>query len=82
MPWCGYAAAELEPVYLRMRELILGSAKIAMDETTVPVLDPGRGRTKKGYFWAIARDERPWIGNHSPAVAYTLRARSRRRFMG
>ena len=69
--WCGYAAAEVEPVYLRMRELILGSAKIAMDETTVPVLDPGRGRTKKGYFWAIARDERPWSGNDPPAVAYT-----------
>jgi hypothetical protein len=26
------------------------------------VLDPGRGRTKKGYFWAIARDDRPWGG--------------------
>jgi transposase len=41
--WVGYAAAELAPVYLRMRELILGSAMIAMDETTAPVLDPGRG---------------------------------------
>jgi transposase len=69
--WVGYAAAELTPVYLRMRELILGSAKIAMDETTAPVLDPGRGRTKKGYFWAIARDDRPWSGNDPPAVAYT-----------
>jgi len=46
--WVGYAAAELKPVYLRMRELILGSAKIAVDETTAPVLDPGRGQTKKG----------------------------------
>jgi transposase len=69
--WVGYAAAELTPVYLRMRELILGSAKIAMDETTAPVLDPGRGQTKKGYFWAIARDDRPWSGNDPPAVAYT-----------
>jgi transposase len=69
--WVGYAAAELAPVYLRMRELILGSGKIAVDETTAPVLDPGRGRTKKGYFWAIARDDRPWSGNDPPAVAYT-----------
>jgi transposase len=69
--WVGYAAAELAPVYLRMRELILGSAKIAMDETTAPVLDPGRGQTKKGYFWAIARDDRSWSGNDPPAVAYT-----------
>ena len=69
--WVGYAAAELEPLYLRLRELILGSAKIAVDETVAPVLDPGRGRTKKGYFWAIARDDRPWGGTDPPAVAYT-----------
>jgi hypothetical protein len=30
------------------------------DETTAPVLDPGRGRTKKGQLWAYARDQRPW----------------------
>lgn len=69
--WVGYAAAELKPLYLRLRELILGSAKIAVDETVAPVLDPGRGRTKKGYFWAIARDDRPWGGIDPPAVAYT-----------
>jgi transposase len=69
--WVGYAAAELKPLYLRLRELMLGSAKIAIDETVVPVLDPGRGRTKKGYFWAIARDDRPWAGPDPPAVAYS-----------
>jgi transposase len=69
--WVGYAAAELMPLYLRLRELILGSGKIAIDETVVPVLDPGRGRTKKGYFWAIARDDRPWSGSDPPAVAYS-----------
>ena len=69
--WVGYAAAELKPLYLRLRELILGSAKIAVDETVAPVLDPGRGRTKKGYFWAIARDDRSWGGTDPPAVAYT-----------
>ena len=51
--------------------LILGSLKIAVDETVAPVLDPGRGRTKKGYFWAIARDDRPWGGTDPPAIAYT-----------
>jgi hypothetical protein len=69
--WVGYAAAELMPLYLRLRELILASGKIAVDETVVPVLDPGRGRTKKGYFWAIARDDRPWGGTDPPAVAFT-----------
>src|SRR5713101_748715 len=69
--WVGYAAAKIKPLYLRLRELILGSVKIAVDETVAPVLDPGRGRTKKGYFWAIARDDRPWGGTDPPAVAYT-----------
>jgi transposase len=69
--WVGYAAAELKPVWLRLRELILSSAKIAVDETVAPVLDPGRGRTKQGYFWAIARDDRPWGGTDPPAIAYS-----------
>ena len=64
--WVGYAAAELKPLYLRLRELILGSTKIAVDETVAPVLDPGRGRTKKGYFWAIARDLDHPTGVSSP----------------
>jgi len=69
--WVGYAAAELQPLWLRLREIILSSGKIAVDETTAPVLDPGRGRTKKGFFWAIARDDRPWGGADPPTVAYT-----------
>src|SRR5215471_11175172 len=69
--WVGYAAAELHPLWLRLREIILTEGKIAVDETTAPVLDPGRGRTKKGFFWAIARDDRPWGGSDPPAVAYT-----------
>ena len=69
--WVGYAAAELKPIYLRLRELILTSAKIAVDETVAPVLDPSRGCTKKGYFWAIARDDRPWGGTDPPAIAYS-----------
>jgi transposase len=68
--WVGYAAAELTPLYLRLRELILTSGKIAVDETIVPVLDPGRGRVKQGYFWAIARDDRPWGGPDPPAIAF------------
>jgi transposase len=69
--WVGYAAAELKPIYHRLRELILSSANIAVDETVAPVLDPGRGRVKKGYFWAIARDDRPWGGPDPPAIAFS-----------
>src|SRR5271166_4347986 len=57
--WMGYAAAEVAPVVARLREMMLASTRIFADETVVPVLDPGRGRTKQGYFWAIARDDRP-----------------------
>src|SRR6202453_4324781 len=53
--WMGYAAAEVAPVVARLREMLLGSTRIFADETVVPVFDPGRGRTKQGYFWAIAR---------------------------
>jgi transposase len=69
--WVGYAAAELMPLYERLKATLLTSAKLAVDETPVPVLDPGRGKTKTGYFWAIARDDRPWGGTDPPAVAYT-----------
>ena len=44
----------------RMREILLGSPRLFVDETRAPVLDPGRGRTKTGYFWSIARDDRAW----------------------
>jgi transposase len=69
--WVGYAAAEVVPVVARLREILLGSVKLAVDETPVPVLDPGRGRTKIGYFWSMACDDRPWGGSAPPAVAYT-----------
>ncbi len=68
--WVGRAAAELRPLHQRLVELLKRSAKLFMDETTAPVLDPGRHKTKTGYLWAIARDDRPWKGTDPPAVAY------------
>jgi transposase len=69
--WTGYAAAEIKPVWQLMRDELLRSTKLFVDETTAPVLDPGRGRTKTGYFWALARDDRPWQGGAPPAVVYS-----------
>jgi transposase len=63
-----WAAAEFKPLWRLMREDLLHSTKLFVDETTAPVLDPGRGRTKKGYFWVLARDDRPWRGGAPPAV--------------
>src|SRR5690242_7525765 len=69
--WVGYAGAELKPLWRLMRDDLLASSKLFIDETTAPVLDPGRGRTKTGYFWTIARDDRPWCGTDPPAVVYS-----------
>lgn len=38
--------------------------------TPIPVLDPGRGRTKTGRLWVYARDDRPWNGPDPPAAVY------------
>ncbi len=69
--WVGYAAAEIKPLWRLMREELLRSTKLFVDETTAPVLNPGRGRTKTGYFWVLARDDRPWRGRAPPAVVYS-----------
>jgi transposase len=68
--WVGRAAWHLRPVHERLLAHIRSSTKIFADETTAPVLDPGRGRTKTGQLWAYARDDRPWGGSDPPAVAY------------
>jgi transposase len=69
--WVGRAAFELRPVYDALRADLKRSTKLFMDETVAPVLDPGRKKTKTGYFWALARDDRPWDGNDPPGVAFT-----------
>jgi hypothetical protein len=61
--WVGYAAGELKPLWRLMRADLLRSAKLFDDEIKARVLDPGRGKTKSGYFWALARDDRPWRGS-------------------
>ena len=68
--WTGTAAREIVPVVRRMHEILLASPRLFADETTMPVLDPGRGQTKKGFAWAIARDDRPWGGTDPPAVVF------------
>jgi transposase len=68
--WVGFAAFELRPVYARLLAILKSSTKLFADETRCPVLDPGRGKTKAGYFWTIARDDRPWGGADPPGVAY------------
>lgn len=68
--WVGAAAFHLAPVVDRLAEHLKASSKLFMDETSAPVLDPGRGRTKTGYLWALARDDRSWGGDDPPGVVY------------
>ena len=68
--WVGKAAFLLRPVHARLFERLKASGKLFADETTAPVLDPGRGRTKTGQLFAYARDDRPWGGSDPPGVAY------------
>ena len=48
----------------------MSSTRIFADDTPLPVLDPGRGRTKTGRLWGYAVDDRPWQGPAPPAVVY------------
>jgi len=69
--WAGRGAWALKPIAARLLEHLKRSEKLFCDETRAPVLDPGRGRTKTGYLWAIARDDRAWGGPAPPGVVYT-----------
>lgn len=69
--WCGTAAYHMAPVVDRMLTHLKRSGRLFMDETRAPVLDPGAGKTKTGYLWALTRDDRGWGGEDPPAVVFT-----------
>jgi len=68
--WVGRAAWYLRPLRDHILERLRRSERLFADETTAPVLDPGRRRTKTGQIWAYACDDRPWGGSDPPMVAY------------
>ena len=68
--WMGTVAFHLAPLVERMSALMKRSGRLFMDETRAPVLDPGRGRTKTGYLWAVLRDDRGHGGADPPIVVY------------
>ncbi|MEN8377119.1 MAG: IS66 family transposase, partial [Gemmatimonadota bacterium] len=68
--WVGGACWWLEPLQARLAAHVFASAKLFADDTPLPVLDPGRGRTKTGRLWVYARDDRPWAGPEPPAAVY------------
>jgi hypothetical protein len=68
--WVGRACWWLEPLWRLLRRHVTGSTRIFADDTRLPVLDPGRGRTKTGCLWGYAVDDRPWGGETPPAVVF------------
>lgn len=68
--WTGRACFHLQPIAGHLRQHLAGADRLFMDETTAPVLDPGRGQTKKGFFWAIASDDRGHGGPSPPIVLF------------
>ena len=68
--WVGGAAWWLEPLRRRLAEHLFASRKLFADDTPIPVLDPGRGKTRTGRLWVYARDNRPWCGTDPPAAVY------------
>ena len=72
--WVGRACWWLTPLHELMMTTVLASPKIFADDTTLPVLDPGRGKTKTGRLWCYAVDNRPWRGPGHPAAVYMYSA--------
>lgn len=68
--WVGGACWWLEPLHERLAENVFASTRLFADDTPVPVLDPGRGRTKTGRLWVYARDDRASSGSDPPAAVY------------
>jgi transposase len=64
--WAGAGGAALAPLIEAHKRFVLSSAVIHADETPVPLLDPGRGKTKKAYVWAYARS----VLDGPPGVIY------------
>ena len=66
----GRMAFHLDPIAQAIAHHVRAGVAIHADDTTVPVLDPGRGKTKTGRLWVAVRDERPWGSGVPPAVFY------------
>lgn len=71
--WVGASSALLDPLVDAVRRHVMAGVKLHADDTPVPVLAPGNGKTKTGRLWTYVRDDRPAASTVPPAVwfAYT-----------
>ena len=68
--WLGHVAWLLAPLVELIAAHVMAGRVIHCDDTPVPVLAPGAGKTKTGRLWVYLRDERPHAGTTPPAVLY------------
>ena len=68
--WVGRSAQILDPLVALLREEVLTAPRLHADDTPVPVLAPGTGKTRTGRLWVYVRDERPHGGEAPSAAAY------------
>lgn len=68
--WMGKVGFELQFLADYVLEWIKQGERVFADETTLPTLTPGSGKTHKAWLWAYARDDRPFGGAGPPRVAY------------
>jgi transposase len=66
--WVGGCSKLLEPLAEALRRHVMAASKLHADDTRVPVLAPGQGRTKTGRLWTYVRDDRPAGDTVAPAV--------------
>src|SRR5262252_5688291 len=68
--WVGATAAALQPLVDALTADVLDGGPLHVDDTPVPVLAPGTGKTKTGRLWTYVRDERPFGGSRKPAALF------------
>jgi hypothetical protein len=68
--WVGATAAALKPLVDALATDVLAGDTLHVDDTPVPVLAPGTGKTKTGRLWTYVRDERPFGGSRKPAALF------------
>ena len=68
--WVGGACWWLEALHEKLCADVFASDHLFADDTPVPVLDPGRGKTKTGRLWVYAREQRGWGGTDPPAAVF------------
>ena len=68
--WMGHVGFHLTPLADRILALIKEGERVYADETTLPTLSPGSGKTKTAWLWTYARDDRTFGGTAPPMVAY------------